>query len=168
MESSKTIITLKTSDEELFEVEKSVAMEMVTVKNFFDEDDDDSSSMSKLTIIPVPAVSSESLSMIITYIDKHLQLKAIGADEGAKKAYDARFMEQASKHGLLLELILAANYLDVQYLLDKLNDAVAKLIENKSVEFVRDFFGIQNDFTSEEEAKIRQDHIWAFKDVDKD
>ncbi|KAK9284225.1 hypothetical protein L1049_023394 [Liquidambar formosana] len=64
------------------------------------------------------------------------------------------------------ELILAANYLNIKDLLDFLNQTVADLIANKSVEFVREFFNIENDFTPEEEKEIRKEYAWAFEGVE--
>ncbi|XVF33815.1 hypothetical protein REPUB_Repub18cG0003200 [Reevesia pubescens] len=63
-------------------------------------------------------------------------------------------------------MILAANYLNIKDLLDMLNQAVADRIENKSVEYVRRFFGIENDYTAEEEAEVRAQNEWAFQGVD--
>ncbi|WRX28336.1 SKP1 component, partial [Theobroma cacao] len=45
-----------------------------------------------------------------------------------------------------------------------LPNAVADRIKNKSVEYVRRFFGIENDYTPEEEAAIRAENEWAFEE----
>ncbi|TXG49258.1 hypothetical protein EZV62_025133 [Acer yangbiense] len=46
-------------------------------------------------------------------------------------------------------------------LLDFLIEASANRIKDKSVKYVREFFGIENDYTPEE-AKIRTEYKWAF------
>ena len=51
----------------------------------------------------------------------------------------------------LFELILASNYLDINPLLELACAKVASLIKNKSIEEIRKFFNIENDFTPEEE-----------------
>ena len=55
---------------------------------------------------------------------------------------------------ILFELIMAANYLDIQPLLELASAKVASLIKDKSIKEIRQFFNIENDFTPEEEALI--------------
>ncbi|KDP33004.1 hypothetical protein JCGZ_13035 [Jatropha curcas] len=160
---SKQTITLKTFDNKLFEIEEAVAMEMITVKSFFDEFADNSSSSSKATIIPLPNVSSASLSLIITYIEDYLKLKSNATD---LKAYNAEFVKKQAVD--IKELILAVNYLNIKYLLDLLSQAIADHINNKSVEYVRGYFGFENDFTPQEEARLREENAWAYEGVDQD
>ncbi|VDK56944.1 unnamed protein product [Anisakis simplex] len=54
----------------------------------------------------------------------------------------------------LFELVQAANYLDVSDLLAAGCKQIAALIKGKTVEELREFFHIENDFTPEEEAKV--------------
>ncbi|KDP32225.1 hypothetical protein JCGZ_13832 [Jatropha curcas] len=156
-------ITLKAADNHCFEVEESVAMEFTTVKNFFD----DNSETLTGTVIPLPNVYAVHLSKIITYCRQHLKFRAESVPEKERKAYDANFVKELSNEQLR-EMILASNYLNFRSLLDMLNQATADLIKNKSVEFVREFFGIENDFTEEEEQRLRQENAWAFEGLDQD
>jgi S-phase kinase-associated protein 1 len=55
---------------------------------------------------------------------------------------------------MVFQIILAANYLDIKGLLDLGCKAVAKMIEGKTTQQLRDQFGIENDFTPEEEGRI--------------
>ena len=52
----------------------------------------------------------------------------------------------------LFELILAANYLDLNSLLKLSSAKVATLIKDMSIPEIRTYFNIENDFTAEEEA----------------
>ena len=61
----------------------------------------------------------------------------------------------------LFELVMAANYLDIKALLELSCAKVASLIKNKSVQEIRTFFNIENDFTPEEEAQIQEENRWA-------
>jgi S-phase kinase-associated protein 1 len=181
--SSSIKITLKTSDGEVFEVEEAVAMEFVTVKSFFEDD-----AVSQSTPMPLPNVSSFALSRVIVYCRRILEIRAklptvstasdaeAGEEElkeaekkvkEERKAFEAEFLKEESNEGIM-ELILAANYLDIKEMLEFLNQSVANRIQNKSVEYVRNFFGIENDFSAEEEAKLREEFAWAFEDVDED
>ena len=51
----------------------------------------------------------------------------------------------------LFELIKASNYLDIKPLLELACAKVASQIKNKSIEEIRKFYNIENDFTPEEE-----------------
>jgi len=53
---------------------------------------------------------------------------------------------------MLFEIVMAANYLDIKPLLELSCAKVASLIKGKSVQEIRQFFNIENDFTPEEEA----------------
>lgn len=66
------------------------------------------------------------------------------------------------------ELIVAANYLNMKEFVDMLRQGIADRIENKSVEYVRAFFGIESSFTAEEEARIREENMWVFEDMKED
>ena len=57
--------------------------------------------------------------------------------------------------------MLAANFLDIKSLLDLCSAKLASWITSKSVEEIREFFGIENDYTPEEEAKIKEENMWA-------
>ena len=61
----------------------------------------------------------------------------------------------------LIDLVVASNFLDIEGLLNLGCAKVASLIKGKSVEEIRDLFGIENDFTPEEEAQIREENKWA-------
>ena len=62
---------------------------------------------------------------------------------------------------LVFELILAANYLDIKGLLNLGCKIVAKMIRGKTPEEIRKHFNIKNDFTPEEEEKIRKENEWC-------
>ncbi|KAK4838762.1 hypothetical protein QYF36_016249 [Acer negundo] len=159
-------IYLTAADGELFEVEEPVAMEMETVKSFFDVGNEDTT---KDMILPMLNVSAEHMSAILDFYRKHLEFRKRIPTPPAEevKPFNDAFLENKSNEQLK-ELIMAANFLNTKELLDVLIDATAKRIKNKSVEYVRAFFGIENDFTPAEEAKIRAENEWAFDGVDQD
>ncbi|MED6173640.1 hypothetical protein PIB30_061562 [Stylosanthes scabra] len=162
---SEKIVTLKTVEGTLFQVKPSIAKDLKTVQSFIDDSNVDPANKS----IPLPNVFSRELSRILDYLNNHHRFRgsAIGESNEEVARYDADFAKSMT-HEELKALVLAANYLNVNDLLEFLKQTVANVIENKSVEFVRKFFGIENDFTPEEEEKIRSQNEWAFLGVDQD
>ena len=79
------------------------------------------------------------------------------------KDWDDEFLKMDGNKKELFDLIMAANYLDAKPLLDALCKEVANIIKVMSVEEVRSYFNIENDFTREEEDKIRAENAWAFE-----
>ncbi|XVF45549.1 hypothetical protein PTKIN_Ptkin02bG0215100 [Pterospermum kingtungense] len=153
-------ITLKSSDNETFEVEEAVAVQSQTIKHMIEDDCADSE-------IPLPNVTSKILSKILEYCKKHVDAAAAAAAVAEKtsdeelKSWDADFVKV--DQNTLFDLILAANYLDVKSLLDLTCQTVADMIKGKTPEEIRKTFNIKNDFTPEEEEEVRRENQWAFE-----
>ncbi|CAI9763813.1 unnamed protein product [Fraxinus pennsylvanica] len=147
------MITLKSFDAVVFKVEEIVALESQTIKLMIEDDCADNE-------IPVPNVSGKILAMVIEFCKKHVEAAAAG-DKAKIEAYDSEFVkvDQAT----LIELILAANYLNIKSLLDLTCKSVADMIVGKTPDEVRKIFNIENDFTPEEEEEIRRENAWAFE-----
>ncbi|XP_052184516.1 SKP1-like protein 1 [Diospyros lotus] len=110
-------------------------------------------------VIPLPNVDSRTLAMVIHYCERHGDPLVKQAD---LKAFDNRFVQK--DQATLFDLLIAANYLQIPALLDKVAQKIANMIEDMSPEQVRRFFNIKNDFTLEEEGEeIRRQNDWAFK-----
>ncbi|XP_057452809.1 SKP1-like protein 11 [Lotus japonicus] len=163
--SSSKMISLKTADGEIFEVEPSIAKQMQTVQNFIDDIDSNA-------VIPLPEIKSRELVNIIEYC-KHHRAADDDKDEANKdkeegKDFDAEFAKALS-YDELWGLCLAANYLNMKELLDFVTQTIANGIQNKNVEFMRKLFGIIDiGYTKEEEEALRQENAWAFEGVDPD
>ncbi|CAL0322629.1 unnamed protein product [Lupinus luteus] len=160
----KITICLKPCDSDLVKVSLAIVKQMQTIQSFIEDD----SFVATTTVIPLPNVTTFQLSKIIDYLNYHRNDKAVAGDvkESAKK-FDEEFVKKL-EHDQLKESLLAANYLNVKETLDFLCQAVADLIKDKSVKFVRKFFGIVNDYSIEEEKEIRSTSAWAFEDVEED
>ncbi|KAK7324249.1 hypothetical protein VNO77_27779 [Canavalia gladiata] len=154
---SKDTITLKSSDNVTFEVEFFIAKQMQTVQSFID----DGNSAATSTIIPLPNVCSTELIKIIDYCSMHYRNDDVG-DGDEFKEFDRQFLATMN-YDELKALFAASNYLNIKDLFNFLSQSIANIIENKSVEFVRNFFGIENDYTLEEEAALREENAWAFE-----
>ncbi|CAL0310262.1 unnamed protein product [Lupinus luteus] len=158
------LISLKTADGETFNVSPIIAKQMETVQSFIE---DESSSSLTSSAIPLPNVNASELSKIIDYLDYHHNFREGKKNDEEAKEFDEKFVKGFS-HDELKMLLVAANYLNVKELLELLFQSFADIIENKSVQYVRDFFGIVSTYTPEEEEELRQKHLWAFEGVDED
>ncbi|KAG6545932.1 hypothetical protein Mapa_012592 [Marchantia paleacea] len=157
--SKENKVKLKSSDDEMFEVDETVAYESQTVKNMIEDTGTDNP-------IPLPNVSSKILAKVIEYCRYHVESQKISDEKPAVpedeiKQWDAEFVkvDQAT----LFDLILAANYLNIKNLLDLTCQTVADMIKGKTPEEIRKTFNIKNDFTPEEEEEVRRENQWAFE-----
>ncbi|KAG1354186.1 SKP1-like protein 4 [Cocos nucifera] len=144
----KTVV-LKSSDGEEFVVESLVANQSETIKNMIEDGCVQSD-------VPVPNVVGSVLAKVVEYWNRH----SSGKEEELME-WDKEFLKV--DRDVLFDLMNAANFLSTKPLLDLCCQAVADTIKDMSVEDVRDYFGIESDFTEEEEAKIRHDNKWAFE-----
>ena len=76
-------------------------------------------------------------------------------DEWYAKFIDVEKMDD------LIDVVVASNFLDIDPLIELSCAKLASLIKGKSAEEIRKKFGIENDFTPEEEAQIREENKWA-------
>ncbi|XP_024006168.1 LOW QUALITY PROTEIN: SKP1-like protein 11 [Eutrema salsugineum] len=156
MSNSKKIV-LKSSDGETFEVEEAVALQSQTVAHMVEDDCVGDG-------IPLPNVTSHILTKVIEYCKKHVVVDGDGVSSEELKSWDAEFMNCIDQP-TLFNLMLAANFLNIKSLLDLTCQEVADLITGKTPQEtqIRTMFNIENDFTPEEEAPIRQESQWVFE-----
>ncbi|WOH04418.1 hypothetical protein DCAR_0623827 [Daucus carota subsp. sativus] len=138
MSSSPKILTLRSSDNETFEVEEEVVVESQTIKHMIEEDCADAT-------IPLANLTSSILAKVIEYCKKHVEFtKLAEADktsaEDDLKSYDAELS-----------------------LLDLTCQKVADTIKDMKPEEVRKYFNIDNGFTPEEEELVRNENAWAYE-----
>ncbi|XP_058758485.1 SKP1-like protein 14 [Vicia villosa] len=150
---SSKMISLTTADNVVFEIDGTIAKQMKVVQAFIEEDDG-------VSTIPLPNVFSKDLSLTIEFCKKDI------AGE-ITKDFEASFVKDLDNEELKV-LFLAANYLNVNRLFEFLSLTIAKRLENKSVEYAREYFGVENDFTPEEEARVREERAWTFQGLDED
>lgn len=166
VDSNEPKVILESKDGEKIDVPKKVIMMSGLIKDMLEEDapDDDEDMEHKETpTIPIPNVEEKPLKKVIEYCQNHWNNKADPIEKPLKgrieeviSEWDRRFLEIDQQ--LLIELIMAANYLNIKDLLDLTCAKVASMIKGKSPEQIRDMFGIKNDFTPEEEEKIREEN----------
>ncbi|CAH8390692.1 unnamed protein product [Eruca vesicaria subsp. sativa] len=157
---SKTLV-LKSFDDEPFEVEEAVARQSQLIANLIEDDCTDGE-------IPITNVSGKILAKVLEYCKKHVVVdggdsSSSEEEKEALKKWDAEYMKSMDQ-STIFDLILAANYLNVASLLDLACQTIADVIAScKDGAEIREKFGIENDFSPEEEAEIIKDNQWSFQ-----
>jgi len=146
-EESEEYVLIKSKDEEVFKIKRSIAMALLTVKNIFEDLDSDE-------IIPLPLVDSKTLTKVIEYATFRAK-----TEQQDIKDWERNYLNLSDDD--LFQLILAANYLDIKPLLDITCMKIANQIKGKTPEQIRTRFNIKNDFTPEEEAEIQKENAWC-------
>lgn len=156
------MIKLKSSDGEVFETDVEIAKSCGTIKTMLADlgmDDENDAP------VPLPNVNSSILRKVLEWAAHHknnaaaVEIKVEGKPTEDIDSWDADFLKV--DQGTLFELMLAANYLDVNGLFDVTTKTVAKMINGKTPEEIRKTFNIQNDFTVTEVEQVRKESEWS-------
>ncbi|GAU35887.1 hypothetical protein TSUD_383790 [Trifolium subterraneum] len=115
---SPNLISLKTSDGTIFEVDPSLVKTMKTVQAIIGEADAD------ISIIPIHNVFSHHMNMIIKYHNLSIA--------GKVKEFSIEKLDNED----LKEFLIAVNYLNMEDLFEFLTQLVADRIEKRSVGYV--------------------------------
>jgi len=127
------------------------------------------------TVIPLPNVDGKTLPYVIQYMDYHWNNKADsiekplkGKVENVVSKWDQDFLNTdlvkdgiEEQHELLIGVIMAANFMNMKDLLELGCAKIASMIKGKTPEQIRKLFNIENDFTPEEEEKIKEENRWC-------
>ncbi|CAJ1950797.1 unnamed protein product [Sphenostylis stenocarpa] len=150
-------IKLKCADGITMEVKSSIVKEMLTVQSFVDE-------LGVDAVIPLHNVTSAEVECMVEYWSGRHPL---GCNNKAVREFNENFVKKLSLNEMK-ELLLAANYLNMNSFFEVISKGIADAIKNQTVEFAREFFGIESDYTPEEEAAYREANSWAFENIDQD
>ena len=142
--------TLLSSDMRPLEVDDDSIKQSRTIRNIIEEStvEDD--------VIPVPNVTFDILRKVVEFCDFHVSEHT--SEEIAE--FEKHFLPADT--GVLLDIITAANFLDVPKLLDRLCSTVANMLRGKKPEEIRQILNVENAFTEEEEESVKKEFPWAF------
>lgn len=162
------MITLIASTGERFEATSYACSQCETLAFFIEEDPE-------CDEIPVPMVDAQRLQTILRFFETRLQcLRHLANDDTVidESALDPSLKPNLSATSMafvqtietreLLNILMAANYLNCEVLIDLIASVIATRISGKSRDEMREILGIENDFTEEEEAQIIAENSWAF------
>lgn len=115
--------------------------------------------------IPLPNVDSPTLIKVVEWMNHHYGQPPVEERKIDDKYYippwDAEFFNVDQK--MLFDIIMAANYLNIEPLSDLAYKVVANMITGKSTEEIRAMFNIRNDFTPEEEEQVKRENAWMLE-----
>jgi S-phase kinase-associated protein 1 len=117
-------------------------------------------------VIPLPNVAGRELEKFVKWAEQHKNDKNC-EDEFESEIrpssdipqWDDAFLNM--DNSALLHLLLAANYLDVKQLYVYICKKVAKMLKDKTADQIRECFHIINDYTPEEEERVRKENEWC-------
>jgi len=146
------LVTLRTNDNEEFKLDKTVAVKSEIIKNIVQDIDCTSN------VIPLFNVDGKTMTTVVKYWKKHSEE---GVTEDQLKNFDQDFLKMS--HSELLGVVLATRYLDDKQLKKVIIQEFADRITGKTLEEIREVYGIVNDYTPEEEEQVHRENVWAFK-----
>lgn len=158
MENQK--ITIRTADNKQFIMDKSDALDIALIRSMLEENDDGEE-------IPLGIVEYDQLEKIVEFIHQ-CQTKPYKAplpkplpsnrlEDVIDNKWYIHFIDLPKKE--LLKLIRAANYLNIERLFELASAKLGSEIKGMSIEELREYFEIVNDFTEEEEESIKNGKI---------
>ena len=157
-------ITLVSSDGEKMKISAKAAQRSNLVKGIIEDYPDDAE-------VPLTNVKSNVLKKVKEYLDHYAdadprEIERPLISNNYQECVDPRDYEYINLDlDLVFEIILAANYMDIKALLELASSKIASVIKGKSPEEIRKTFNIQNDFTPEEEAQIREENQWCMDNL---
>lgn len=147
-------VTLLTGDGRKFSVPLDLAQTSKTIADLLE---DIGGSLTD-DVVPLPNVRASTMDQIIAFWTRAMETSPANPWAAIDGFVDELPMTT------VCDLIVAANYLDMQPFLDGLCKYIAALIKDKNTEQIREVLEIENDFEPEEEARIRAENAWAFAD----
>eukprot|EP01062_Namystynia_karyoxenos_P058463 TRINITY_DN499_c0_g3_i1.p2 TRINITY_DN499_c0_g3~~TRINITY_DN499_c0_g3_i1.p2 ORF type:complete len:189 (+),score=61.06 TRINITY_DN499_c0_g3_i1:96-662(+) len=166
-------IVLQSNDDDPVEfvVCREAASMSGLIKDMLDDQDGDH----QQTVIPIPNVSAVVLRYVLEYVEHHWNRRPLPIDkplrgriQDAIGDWDRAFLftdlikdGDERQHDLLVDVIMAANFLNIKDLLELCCGALASIVKGKSPQEIKVIFNIEKDFTPEEDARIREEHKWV-------
>ena len=117
--------------------------------------------------IPLDEVSEKILKLIIKYLCHYNGASPVEIEKPLKSNnmkdvvddFSAGFINELELNDLI-DLTVAANFMEIQSLLDLCTAKIASMCKDKSEEEIFKTFGINDQFTEEERAKVKEENQW--------
>lgn len=130
------------------------------------EDEDDSNGESP--VIPLKNVSGDHLADVVKFMKFYptnpmpeIEKPISSAEKFVESLGDDFYRDFTNKdQDYIFDMVAAANFMDVAPLLDLMCASVAALLKGKTPEQIKETFGIECDFSPEEETKVVKENSW--------
>ncbi|GAV07999.1 hypothetical protein RvY_17765 [Ramazzottius varieornatus] len=164
------MIRIRTEDGEIFQVEEQAAKQSKVIKDLLEMSLESGSGDKDDDILPLPKIRKEIFRKVHHWMDYHAKHDGEPKELTEEEEILARFCEEIPEwdqkylqvdQSSLFEIMLAADYLDIKKLRGLCCKTVANILKGKTVEQIREMYGIENDFTPEEEEEIRKQTAWC-------
>lgn len=150
------VIKLKSKEGTEFSLNKRLIKMSDYIKGLYEVDN-------TVERIELKNISGKTIEKIITWLEYHEKEPPRQISKPLKSAimrenvssWDAKFVDTDME--LVFEVLLAANFLNINALLELCCAKVASMMLGKTPKQIRKAFGIKEDFTAEEEAEIRKE-----------
>ena len=109
--------------------------------------------------IEIKNIEENILKYIIEYLENNNSEEIIFTSLEKLNDYSKNFLDKL-KNEELIDLVVAANILDIDLLLDMLCAKISSKCDSKSENEIFEMFGINPTFTKEERDKILEDNKW--------
>lgn len=148
MSSTKSgVVRLRSSDNEIFNVEKGMAVMSKTIKNIVED-------TGAYDVIQLVNVDANILGIMIQWCKKHAKGETT---KEQLKVWDAEFVEVLDLD-VLIDLIDAAYNLNIEELLEQSLQRLADIITENTDEEIWQMLHIENSFSTQENAEICKEH----------
>lgn len=149
-------------EDESFTVDLEIAKQSVILKNMIED-------IGAQENLNINNIKKDTMRRVIEFCKHYKEsklpaiqkpLQSANLSEAINEEWYVKFID-LDKVDDIIEIVIAANFLDIDPLTELSCAKIASMIKGKSVEEIRKKFGIENDFTPEEEAQIREENKWA-------
>ena len=113
-------------------------------------------------------VHSSILEKIIEFGEHYTgQVDPRVSEEGILSNWDEKFWSDLNDEAVdmrkMIDVLSAGHFLEMDILLNSGCQFIANMFKGKEPQEIRDFFGIPNDFSAEENAKLTEESQWFFQ-----
>ena len=144
-------ITLLTGDNETFNISREVIVQLSqTIKEILLDTDD--------LLIPVPNITGAIMPKIIQWCEYQYDAAEQHVSKEDIEEWTKEYVSVDKEE--LYRLIIGADFLGIQSLIDITGQTIADMITGKTPDEIRTHFNIVNDLTPDEEHEIRQRNTW--------